>query len=335
MRKFTDQKAILAKLEKETRVAQRDLENDNVRHMMSGVSETKRMMRDLIVSEYMNDFGSLQWDLPTAKHRGTLLRIEKGLTEILNSFGRLAVKHLHDSIVKNRQQEVLRGLWMLDNTVPPKTNVYALNGLEIKESDIPLEGEPEWSLKIHTWNELLKRQAMSQLQAQALHRTSISDAAKAVDAKIPLPQGNYDYESLLERLTTNEILNAQAAGRGDVAEANSDIVEQEVFLTLDDARVCDECDQEEGKEVDESNQPPLHVNCRCYTSIVPKQWADLLRSGDSDDNELANHLEDLGLVPTSMAIRGPDGELQGRVVVEFDTFANKYGPLIGQYQGIR
>lgn len=73
------------------------------------------------------------------------------------------------------------------------------------------------------------------------------------------------YRSAMIAIT--ETTRASVEGDKAVAaeiEAASSIRMTSIFHTEVDETVCEECGPMDGKEVDESDYPPLHPNCRCY-----------------------------------------------------------------------
>jgi hypothetical protein len=59
--------------------------------------------------------------------------------------------------------------------------------------------------------------------------------------------------------------------------------------------------------------------------LVPKSYADLLRSGDDSDWDLARDMDDNGLVPNSLVIRDSSGAIAGKTIVSFNSWTKKNG----------
>jgi len=88
---------------------------------------------------------------------------------------------------------------------------------------------------------------------------------------------------------------------------------------------CPDCDAEDGKPADEAEPIPVHYGCRCFTRIVPRDFAELLRNGTDDEKQAALDMDARGLVPDAMAIRDAEGNLQAHLHVDFDTWAGLHG----------
>jgi hypothetical protein len=133
---------------------------------------------------------------------------------------------------------------------------------------------------------------------------------------------------------------AEVKARRFVADENPDIVMDEIWQSMENSRVCPECDELNGKRREEvgGDEPGLvHWGCLCYWRLVPKEWADILASGDADAIATARAMDAQGLVPDAMAIMGPDGELAAHLTVDFPTWAATrgadYAPIMGAYAG--
>jgi len=337
--KIKTQGEVLAKLELETRKAMRDHEDRSVLTLIRAWRAVQVQMRSIILSEYMSDFPQKDWTLFEAKRKGTLIRIDHRITQALNIFFTFTHNHLLKVLLESHQQETLRALWMLAVTTPKSTVIKAPNGNAIREADVPEDATP-WALRLSTWLGLLRNQININLTSQALAGNTLQEAAaEATDAKVKLPQGNFDFDGLLERMSRYEMISAQASARGDVSDANDDIITREVFMTLADDKVCPECEALEGAELsgpNDENYPPIHLGpCRCFVSQVPMEWAELLRSGTPEDQQFVKDLEELGMAPTAMAVRDSEGKIEGSVIVSFEDWSSKYGPVVGSAANAR
>ena len=59
-------------------------------------------------------------------------------------------------------------------------------------------------------------------------------------------------------------------------------------------------------------------NCHCFTEMVPASFAELLRSGDASDNELAAEMEREGIAPNALVIRDVNGSIIAKTIVDFE-----------------
>ena len=97
-----------------------------------------------------------------------------------------------------------------------------------------------------------------------------------------------------------------------------------------DLRVCDDCDELEGTPIAEAGEyPPLHPGCHCYTLVVPREYAELLRSGNEEEKQLAAQAMDAGIVPNALILRNMDGEIAAQAVVDFQRWKEGSGYAVG------
>ena len=52
--------------------------------------------------------------------------------------------------------------------------------------------------------------------------------------------------------------------------------------------------------------------------MVPASFAELLRSGDASDNELAAEMEREGIAPNALVIRDVNGSIIAKTIVDFE-----------------
>lgn len=219
-----------------------------------------------------------------------------------------AVHDLHD-------QSILLHAWMLDQVTPKCTNIRLPARRSMREADIindPGAFEARWASWLNAYNEAL----VNNLYMGAINQQPVSDATDKVDqTKAGFPA--YDLLSALNRIFEWEAQGAINQGAEDIGDANEDAVEEEIWKTRGDLRVCDDCDGNEGLSVDDAGFPPLHPNCHCFTEIVPTSFSTLLRSGDEQDQALASQMEQDGVVPNALVIRNAQGDIAGKAVVSF------------------
>ena len=184
-----------------------------------------------------------------------------------------AVKDLHF-------QSTLLHAWMLDQVTPKCTNIRLPARNSMREADIitnPGAFEERWAAWLDSYNTAL----VNNLFMSAINGQAVSDAVDKVDqTKANYPA--YDLLSAMLRMYEFEAMGAINQGAADIGDANEDSVQEEVWRTRGDLRVCDDCDSNEGESVEDVGFPPLHPNCHCFTELVPSSFADLLRSGDQD-----------------------------------------------------
>lgn len=320
---FPNQKTVIVKLERETRKAVRALEDKHAAGLLKLWRHAKRDLEMMVMHIYRRDFGRGTWDIVGAAQRDTLNHIHLQSARILVKFRDDAFQHVRMALRDTRREETLRHAWMLDQLTPPsyKPRIPA----RALEADSPRDYKATWLQAIENWIASYHDALTANMRLEALHEGSLHDAADEIDATMI---GGTDPENKFYSLFSTEAIQAQDDARSEFADANGDAVAEEVFLTLEDGRVCDECDDYDGHPVDEVERPPVHFNCRCYTSIVPKVWADLLANGTPDEQQAALDMEDRGLVPSAMAVRDADGDLVGTVSVTFNTWKKNQQPFV-------
>jgi len=337
----------LLRMERETRRDMRGLEDFYTSRLILAWSRARTTMEGVIMREYRRDFGRQRWDITAATSKGTLERIMTGVDECLSYFlGQAA--HLIDAGRKvNKKQEILRQLWMLDQLSPPSR--APLIPVAVMQEAGRKPPPASWQEALTAWLQSYRDGLQANLRMEALHSGSLMDAADEI-AGTRVDGFNPAYK--LEVLASSEILRAQAAGRADVALANGSprrrkreadtmggMVAEEIWQTMEDGRVCPDCDELDGESIAHiGEEPPLHPNCRCFARLVPAEWAGMLRSGDADEKEAALRMDDEGLVSDAMAIRSATGDLIAHAVVSFSDWlgeraANLYGMnIVGSVQ---
>ena len=325
---YPSQKAVLNRLEQETRKSGRKHEDDSVRALLGEWDACKDAIRGVIMNEYRRDFGSGTWDLARAK--GAIARMTYFVSAHLENFHRSATHLIASSIRQSYRHEALRQAWMLDQLTPPsyKPRTPLKTALEAAR---PGDFTAKWGEALEEWIRAYQANLATNLRLEALHEGSLMDAADEVDAA---RVDNFDPAYKFSSLLSNQILVTQQDARDDVADENDDMVAEEIFQTMEDSRVCDDCDSQDGKLVDDVELLP-HVwgfNCRCYTRIVPREFAEPLRDGTDEEREAALEMDARGMIPDAMAIKDPDtGKLKAHLTVQFDSWAGRQGlNIVGQ-----
>jgi len=321
--KFQDQKTLILKMERETRKAMRALEDKHAAALLKLWRHAKRDLEMMVMHVYRRDFGRGTWDIVGATQRDTLNHIHLQAARILVKFRDDAFAHVRAALRDIRREETLRHAWMLDQLTPPsfKPRLPA----KTMESDGPRDYKATWLQALDNWIASYHDALTANMRLEALHEGSLHDAADEIDAtKI----GGTDPENKFYSLFSTEAIRTQDDARAEFGDENGEISAGEVFLTLEDDRVCPICDEYDGQPVDDVERPPVHFNCRCYTSIVPRTWADLLANGTPEEQQAALDMEDRGLVPSAMAVRGAHGELVGTVSVMFNAWKKNQEPFV-------
>jgi hypothetical protein len=326
--KYQTQQDALARMELDTRRKMRRFEDQRVATLSGLWTATKKMLKSEIALEYSAAFPKTEWNLPEAKRQGVLLRLSRTIKTILDSFKTTAMGQIAEGLALNYQLEAARAMWMLDQATPPSVQILP-PAMKAREAEV--EQPQDWSDYLDAWITAYEQALGINLSLGALNGGSLSDAMREVDAtKIKTPGGQWDLGNLMEGLYTNALLGQQSAARSDVAAANDQAMMVEIWQTLEDAAVCPQCDDYDGQPREEAEEEiPAHFRCRCFYRLVPRAWAELLAEGDETEKAQALQMDDMGLVPTSMIIRGEDGLPAAAAQVTFDTWASKMGAISG------
>ena len=331
--KIKTQTQTLAKMEAETRKDMRRFENDGNTQFLIMWAATRKDIKAAIVREYMQDFGSGTWDIATANSKGTLGRIEKSINEHLTVFYSQSHNFIKTVLSMVHHLEVMRALWMLDQTTPPHIKPVYPNrpSAHAHEAMTPADYKATWPQVLSAWVQSYKDALLGGLRMEILHEGSVQDAAAEVDsAKID----NFDPAYKFESFFSTQAIQTEAQARRYVADENPEVVMDEIWQAMEDSRDCETCDEYNGKRRDEiDEEPPQHFNCRCYWRLVPHDWANLLVSGDADAIATARQMDAEGMVPDAMSIRDEQGKLAAHLVVDFPTWASTRGADYAPIQG--
>ena len=314
---YPTQGGTLARLEAETRKAGRAHEDACLDLLAASWGRTKDGLRGLVMNEYRRKWGGRTWTLPGSGQVLAMIYHLSGGT--LTQFYHEARAIIEKSVRESYRLEALRQVWMLDMLTPPsyKPKIPARALREAGAQNYAVS----WEQALGEWIRAYQSNFMTNLRLEALHEGGMDDAAGEVDAaKIDGFDPGYKFSSAL----TNQILQAQSDARGDVADSNDDIVAEEIFQTMEDERVCEDCDSMDGQPVEDAEPIPVHFNCRCFQRIVPSDFAELLRNGTDEEKQAALDADARGLVPDSMAIYDPEThQLKAHIHVFFDAWAQQ------------
>ena len=294
--------------------------------------EAKRDLRLLILHEYHRDFPGATWSLGLARAKGTLLRIERNNETILKRFTEESLSVAALAFRRVYRTAALRHAWILDQVTPESTTVKVPTKTGVAEAAVTVytgaDADLKWKERWNAWLGAYQSALNHNIRMNALNESSADDAAGEVDdTKAGSPA--YDLEDALDRVYQYQALSSYSEALGDLADANPDMDVVEIWQTRYNARVCDDCDANRGLTVDDADGTiPLHPNCECYWRLVPKSFADLLADGDLSDQDLAEQLDALGVVPGGMAIRGDDGSVKAKAIISFERWLDGMKPVI-------
>lgn len=271
--------------------------------------------------------GSGKWTLPHFQQSGMYHRLSLRVSFLLGQFRVHAATRMKLAFKDLRAQSALRVAYLIDQTTPASRNtrIPSVSRNTGREASAPAAGwEDSWSEWVNAWGQSL----MTNLRMNALNEGTLADAVAEVDAtRANTPA--YTLDAALSRLYDYWAAYEVAGGMHQAFEDNPDLAEAVIWRTRGDLRVCDECDANEGLTEDEADgEIPLHPNCNCFWQIVPPSFAALLRNGDEADRELARRMDAEGLAPNAMAVLTDDGDVAGKVVVDFDDWAEAQGAAV-------
>jgi hypothetical protein len=325
MRRQTQPQA-LKRLTRETRQSVRALEDQGREFLLAVWDATKHDLETLIIREYRQDFPKGNWTAAGAAHRDTLGRIQRAAGERLDHFRSQVREFFPGAMRELAEHEAHRQLWMLDVLTPPSLRVKPPM-LKPREALAPQDYSAGWYEALDNWVQAFQETLGANLRLEALHEGGAMDAADEVGSTLI---GGFDPSDKFKALFTNQALLAQQAARDGVADSNEELVAEEIWRTMEDTGVCPICDPRDGVSLSEiGDEIPAHFNCRCFSQLVPRDWATLLRSGDPDDREVARMMDDADMVPNAMAVRGPNGELTAHFTIDFNKWTQGRGADLG------
>lgn len=304
---YPTQAGVLKRLQIETRRAGREAEDKQARRIERTWRSLSSGFQGRIASTYRDHFGRGRWSLARGTRLGTLGVMMSGIREESRRRSSFILDDFASGLRAVGELERQRQAWMLDNVTPPSYRVRS----RVVES---AGNEPSVMDTLAQWMSAYEDALASNLRLGMLNESSMTDAMAEVDAT---RFGGFTMMQRLMGLWTNKALDAQRDARKEFYQANAEAMSENVWLTLEDLKVCVICKPLDGKPIADVGYPPAHFFCRCYSAFVPKPWAELLRSGSDKDRALALELEQRGLAPQTMAVAGPDGEPEAFVTVDF------------------
>lgn len=183
--------------------------------------------------------------------------------------------------------------WALDQTTPSNVNVSMikepvsnlaqdplLTSLIQQQINVPFKGAM-FSDRLWDKNLGAAQRIGTMTRQAAINGWSVPELTNGIRDLVVKEKAN-SAKSLAERVARTELMRAVNMAKSDLYERNSDIIETKVWLTAEDFRVCDDCDEMDGmteEELDDQGYDttmPAHPRCRC--TWIPKMvsWSKLL-----------------------------------------------------------
>lgn len=269
------------------------------------------------------------WNLGDFRASGAQSQLSQDVRGILEQFQAEGVPLARKGFNAVYQESMLRHAWILDQVTPRSQPVRIPHDKKMHEAAVEVyspatKSGSEWVERWGAWSDAWQSALMHNLTLGAMNKSSAQDAVAEIDAtRANTPA--YNLWDAISRIHDYESVVAASMGAADLADLNGDMVDEEIWKTRGDLRVCDDCDENEGEPIDETGFPPLHPNCNCFPLIVPREYAELLRSGSDDDKALAAQAMDQGVVPNSLILRDMDGNIAGQTIVDFNKWTKDSG----------
>lgn len=329
--KLRTQHHAIQSMEREALRSVDDIANQGSKLIGVMLEETLRTIQTLIIHEYKADFGRKRWNIVMAQKLGTLERIHHGMFSVLEDFRRESAKVVQEHLNSLYKDSCYRMAWMLDQTTPTHVRVKLPDSPLLREATGAKvykgpAGENAWKVRWTQWVEAYGSSVAQNINLGAMNGSSMEDAAEEVEiSKAGTPPANL--WDALDRVYYSEAVAVQSMAAKDMTEVNPDMELVEIWMTREDANVCDDCDGNEGLTREEAiGTIPYHPRCNCYWRLVPATWAKLLRTGSAADKALADEMDAKGLVPSTMITRDANGKATASVIVNFDEW-KKNAPL--------
>jgi hypothetical protein len=291
--------------------------------------------RDLIagivhVYTVLKDRGG--WNRNTLVMTGMEQQLKAYIRRRLAQFHASSVVIMRQAFVDIKKKSALRHAWLLDQVVPDNKKVRLPDYARSREAQLP--GDPEiWVDRWGAWLDAYSDALGHNVAMNAMNEGGLDDAMAEVDAtRVNTPA--YPIQGAMERLFDFEAFAAQMRGEDDIAQYNEDLIDEEIWMVSARANICEDCLDNEGKTADEvGDDIPLHPNCNCYWEMHPKSYADLLRSGDPAEKELAYEMTRRGLDEGSLVIRDEkSGDIAAKVLINFTDWLQGAMVLSGGYR---
>lgn len=314
---YARQDTTLKRLTKLNQKALDKLSDIHINRLLKMWATTRLSLQAQIMSSYRQASVKGKWN------HNTFGRVKFNLAASIRSI--LSQFHAHSlPLVKSAtkdlyEQSMLRHAWALDQVMPVSYKVKhpRVKGMREAMLRYPSQAAEQFEARWSSWTDAYNSALVHNLTLNSINEGSMMDAMDEVDAtRANTPA--YTLIDALERLTDYQFLSAISEGEQSIGDMNEEAIREEIWRTRGDLRVCDDCDANEGQNVDDVGYPPLHPNCHCFTELVPSSFADLLRSGDASDQDLATEMEKEGVVPNALVLRNQDGSIIGKTIVDFE-----------------
>jgi hypothetical protein len=326
---YPRQSSVNARLHKETLAALEKTGSKGLYELAMIWRHHRKELQLAIMNGYRYAAPEGNWSLGTFKMMAKPY-LDTEIRGVLERFRALSAHTIKTHLNSLYNQSWARYAWILDQLTPESRDIRVPHKKTLHEAAVTgiyygAQASQAWAEKWSAWVESYGSALINNLALGASNSGPISDAVAEVDAtKSNTPQASLI--DALVRLYDYAATEAMMEGSHTIADMNDDSAEEEIWKTRGDLNVCDDCQENEGETRDSADGDiPLHPNCHCYWLLVPKSYAELLRSGDSDDVALANQMRDEGIVPEALVIRNADGDIAAKTIVDFNQWQKGQG----------
>lgn len=321
---YPRQDPVNKRLHKETLDALEKTGSKGMREMGRLWRDTRKELQLAIMNSYRLAAPRGEWNITAFRHHAQS-QLAGEVRSALEQFRALSTQAIKKNLNVLYRQSWGRYAWMLDQLTPPSRKVIVPQRYNMHESDNPKIYQNSWADKWSQWVDSYHSALLNNVAMGASNGSSISDAVGEVDAtRSNTPQSTL--EDAMTRIYDYAATQAMVEGANDISDLNTDTAEEEIWKTRGDLNVCDDCAELEGQLIDDIGEwPPLHPNCHCYPKVVPKLYAQLLRSGNQDDRDLARDMHRAGLDDSSLVVRDEGGDIVAKAIIGFSKWASGNG----------
>jgi SPP1 gp7 family putative phage head morphogenesis protein len=213
-----------------------------------------------------------------------------------------ASKALEGSLNKLYWDAYRMNAWALDQTTPPNIkptlmwNLKATPALDpflknviTQQIVTPWKGSM-FSVRLGYINNQMARQIQTMVETGAMNGWSIPELSMGLRDLVGVPQDQKlktrpragAAKSRADMIARTEVMRTVNLAQSQLFDDNKDLITNKVRLAADDFRVCDECEECDGKtpgEIDDLGydvELPAHPRCRCCWIPKLKTWNQLL-----------------------------------------------------------
>jgi hypothetical protein len=314
---YPKQSSTQARLETLIRKDMRIMERRTLKKIFKLWKLYKNYIKQSIYLSYRSVVPHGEWNLVVAKNSNVMHQIGFNVRKLMNEFRHEAKHILKQEFKKHYLEEYLRNAWLMDMITPKHIKINLTPKVNTIESVRIYTGRNalvKWFERFEQWTLSWEDTVRANIMLNAMHEKTVEDTTATIDST---RVSGFDLWGVFNRLVFTELLSVQAEARQDFANANQNIILEEIWQTAEDERTCPECsdnDQKTRDEVNEDDNIPLHPACRCFWRTVPKTFADLAKS----DPALARQLDTQRVVPDSMAILNDKGQLTAMATISFN-----------------